>query len=417
MQKQKFHFLAFLAFLCITGLIPLKSQDYGIAHSKESCEVLDSDKFNPADEIITGETMGQKLESLLFWTQEERERRFPEMYKLFPSLPIEKGDNVYPLAKEEQISLKFKNGFSADSYIKDNHIAGLIVVQSDRIIFEKYAEGVSENSLWTSFSVAKSVSSILLGIALKDGDIESMDDLLEKYIPELRGYDYGKVSVYQLLTMTSGIGWNEDYADHNSDVAQMYLQACQGNEDHILSYMKNLKFAHRPGTVWNYSTGETDLLGILIQKASGKSLAAYLSEKVWQPWGMEHCAYWLKDECSGANIGGSGLSASLRDFARLGTLMLNKGQNGELNLFTDDYLKNATRPLYKTNDSGAGYGYLWWRDKDSSYRAVGIFGQLLYINPDKDLIIAQIAAWPQATSKELTKNRQEFIDAVEHAVK
>ncbi len=117
--------------------------------------------------------------------------------------------------------------------------------------------------------------------------------------------------------MTSGIEWNEDYEDHDSDVAQMYLSPCENTEAHILTYMKPLKFAHKPGTHWNYSTGETDLVGILVQKATGISLAEYLSEKIWKPFDMESDAYWLADECSHLNLGGSGLSASLRDFARL----------------------------------------------------------------------------------------------------
>lgn len=412
---------SFLLTVCLFqfGFSFLLSQELKlIAETTESnCPTPETEKLILEDENIHGETMGQKLESLLFWSQEERERRFPEMYRLFPSIRIPNGNKTYELKHGKQIQLKFKDKTTLDDYFEKNHIAGVIVLHNNQILLEKYSEGVNESALWTSFSVAKSISSMLLGIALKDGDIDSMDDLLEKYIPELKGYDYGKVSVYQLLTMTSGIEWDEDYSDHQSDVAQMYLSPCENSEDHILSYMKKLKFANQPGTVWNYSTGETDLLGILIQKASGKTLSEYLSEKIWKPAGMEHCAYWLKDECSGLNIGGSGLSASLRDFARLGLLMLDNGNAVGMNLFSDDYLKNATRSIYKINESGDGYGYLWWRSKNAGFRAVGIFGQLIYVNPEKNLVIAQIATWPAATSNELAKNRQKFINAVESALK
>ncbi len=218
------------------------------------------------------------------------------------------------------------------------------------------------------------------------------------------------------LTMTSGIAWNEDYEDPNSDVAQMYQSPCENNESHILTYMKPLKFEHQPGTHWNYSTGETDLVGILIQKATGKSLADYLSEKIWQPWGMENCAYWLADECSNLNMGGSGLSASLRDYARLGTLMLNSGKHEDESIFSEEWLDDATSLLYETNDQGGGYGYLWWRFKNGSYAAVGVFGQMLYIDPHKDLVIVQIAAWPKASSDNLTGGRQAFIEAVHRVI-
>lgn len=398
----------FLFFLSLTlGALTLSAQD---------CLGLDLMEAKKEREAIPGETMGQKLESLLFWSQDEKNRRFPIMQAIYPSIQISKGNEIIPFEELKNTIPQWTDETTVTSYMKDNHVKGIIVVQNNRIRLEEYTEGVDQETLWTSFSVAKSISSLLVGVALKEGDIESLEDPLQKYIPEFRGYDYGKVTVRQLLTMTSGIAWNEDYVDPNSDVARMYQDPCEGTESHILTYMKPLKFAHQPGTTWNYSTGETDLVGILIQKATGESLAEYLSEKIWKPLGMEHCAYWLADECSNLNIGGSGLSASLRDYARLGILMLNKGKIGEKSLLSEEWFKDATSLLYETNDQGGGYGYLWWRFKDGSYAAVGIFGQMLYIDPNKDLVIAQIAAWPRASSKELVKSRQELIDAVQRAI-
>lgn len=361
---------------------------------------------------IPGETMGQKLESLLFWSQEEKERRFPIMQSIYPSLPVAAGKEVYPLLKSEEIKPKWEDDTNIDSYIEENHIGGVIVIKDGEIKLEAYNKAMDQHTLWTSYSVAKSISSMLVGVALKEGDIKSLDDKLQEYIPEFRGYDYGKVSVRQLLTMTSGIAWSEDYTDPNSDVAQMYMLDCVDREAHIITYMKSLKQVHVPGEKWNYSTGETDLVGILIQKASGKSLATYLSEKIWQAFGMQQCGYWLADECSDLNIGGSGLSASLRDYARLGVLMLQDGKVDDESIFAEEWLAGATSLLYQTNEEGGGYGYLWWRNLDGSYSANGIFGQMIYVNPSKNLIIAQVAAWQYAGSKELSRKRQDFIDAV-----
>ncbi|WP_240673166.1 serine hydrolase domain-containing protein [Aequorivita ciconiae] len=377
---------------------------------------METDKFVHERTIIPGTTMGQKLESLLFWSQDEKESRFPAMQYIFPSIQVSKSSQPFPLKQGGSISPQWKDRTTLTSYMDSNRIKGIIVLQDGNIKLEKYADGIDEKTLWTSFSMAKSVSSMLLGVALKEGDIKNMDDRLERYIPEFLGHDYGKVTVRQLLTMTSGIAWNEDYEDPNSDVAQMYQQPCVNREDHILTYMKPLKFVYEPGTHWNYSTGETDLVGILIQKATGKSLSEYLSEKIWQPFGMEHCAYWLADECSNLNIGGSGLSASLRDYSRLGLLMLNRDVQDEKNIFSKEWLDDATSLLYPVNDQGDGYGYLWWRFKDGNYAAVGIFGQMIYVNPDKNLVIAQIAAWPHAGSKELGHGRQAFINAVLNAL-
>lgn len=365
---------------------------------------------------IPGKTMGQKLESLLFWTQEEKERRFPLMHAIYPSHKVEAGSDVFKLTKGKTLQPKWNDETTLETYIENNHIGGVLVLQNDKILLEAYGNQTSEKTVWTSFSVAKSVSSMLLGAALKDGFIESMEDPLEKYIPELKNEDYGKVTVRQLLTMTSGIAWNEDYADEHSDVAQMYQAECEGNEAHILTYMKSLKSEHQPGSRWNYSTGETDLLGILIQKATGKNLAEYLSEKIWKPWGMESQAYWLADECSELSIGGSGISATLRDYGRIGSLMLHQGKRNGKKLLADEWTKDATSLLIKTGDDNSGYGYLWWLDNEGSYMAVGIFGQMVYINPKKNLVIAQFAAWPHAASKELSRNRQEFIKAVERSL-
>lgn len=375
--------------------------------------------FDPLKErmLIPGATMGQKLESLLFWSVDEKERRFPVMQKIFPSDRIESEGHVFPLIVGRPIEHRFIDHENLDSYMKRNHIAGVIVLQNDTIRLESYGEGFNRHSVWTSFSVAKSVASMLLGIALKEGFIGSMEDPLSTYIPELKGKDYGEVTVRQLLTMTSGIAWNEDYEDPRSDVAQMNLGNCEGAESHILTYMKDMRFAHKPGQVWNYSTGETGLLGILIQKATGKNLSAYLSEKIWKPWGMEQEAHWLTDECSGLNTGGHGISASLRDYARLGTVMLHQGRRGDTDLFAEEWLAGVTKPLYQTNKSGGGYGYLWWCFPNGSYAAFGIFGQMIYVNPKENIVIVQSAAWDKATSESLIRERTAFIDAIERALK
>lgn len=365
---------------------------------------------------LPGNTIGQKMESLLFWSVAEKERRFPHMQNIFPSIAAPAGSSAFRLKKGKEIHPRWDDGTTISSYIKDNNIGGVIVLKDDRIRLEAYGDGVTENTVWTSFSVAKSVTSMLLGVALKEGDVHSLEDSLGKYISELRGRDYGKVTIRQLLTMTSGVSWNEDYADPQSDVAQMYQLPCEESEAHILTYMKGLKLEHQPGKVWNYSTGETDLLGILIQKATGKSLAAYLSEKIWKPWGMEHKAYWIADECSNLNLGGSGLSSTLRDYARLGTVMLHQGKRGKKKLLSDEWLEDATSLLYPTGKDGGGYGYLWWRYPDGSYSAVGIFGQMIYVNPKKNLVIAQFAAWPHASSKALSEKRMDFVRAVERAL-
>lgn len=405
-MKKYFSILFFALFLLSTS---------AFAQLKKHGPQKDTIDFHKELASMPGETIGEKMESVLFWTVAEKQRRFPHMQDIFPSIKVNAGSKIYPLEDGKTMGSVF-NDISVENYIKENNVGGLIVLKDGKVRLEKYGKGIDQNTVWTSFSVAKSVTSMLLGAALKEGAVKSLDDQLSEYIPELMQVDYGKVTVRQLLTMTSGIGWNEDYGDHHSDVAQMYLQPCDGTEPHILTYMKKLKFVTQPGKTWNYSTGETDLLGILIQKATGKSLAEYLSEKIWKPWGMEHEAYWVADECSNLNLGGSGLSATLRDYARLGTVMLQKGKSGDQSLFAEEWMKDATSLLQATGDDGGGYGYLWWRFPNGNFAAFGIFGQMIYINPKTNVVIAQFAAWPRAGSDLLSTKRAAFVSAVEKAL-
>jgi CubicO group peptidase (beta-lactamase class C family) len=336
---------------------------------------------------------------------------------LFPSDRATHGTHVHELPKGKPLELDGhgKSGVLA-SYMDEHHLAGVMVLQHGRIRVQRYALGFGSEQRWESFSVAKSVTSTLLGIALQRGDIHSMDDALGIYIPGLRDSAYAKVTVQQLLTMTSGVHWNEDYADARSDVAQMYLGACVDGQAHILSYLKKQPRQWPAGTHWNYNTAETDLLGILVQRATHHSLAAYLSQTIWKPYGMATDAYWIKDECDGSDTGGSGLSATLGDYARLGQFMLDGGRIAGKPVIAKAWLEGALRRQEKVDAPDRGYGYLWWTDTDGSYAAIGIFGQMVYVDPARHLVIAQVGSWPHATSDALVATRREFVAAVKRAV-
>jgi CubicO group peptidase (beta-lactamase class C family) len=365
----------------------------------------------------TSPTIGQQREAVLFWTQAQREARFPRMYERFPSDRAAHGKVVRALPKGLPLTLPGKDTSAwLTHYMGEYHIAGVMVLQRGHIRLQRYAAGFGPEQRWTSFSVAKSVTSTLLGIALQQGYIHGMGDTLDTYIPELRRSAYADVTVRQLLTMTSGVRWNEDYADAHSDVAQMYDGACVDGQAHVLSYLLKQPRQWPAGTHWNYNTAETDLLGILVQRATHRSLAAYLSQTVWQPYGMADDAYWIKDECDGSDTGGSGLSATLADYARLGQFMLEGGRIDGKPVIASAWLQGAVRRQANVDEPDRGYGYLWWADTDGSYAAVGIFGQMVYVDPARQLVIAQVAAWPQATGKALVAARRAFVASIKHAV-
>jgi CubicO group peptidase (beta-lactamase class C family) len=358
-------------------------------------------------------TVGQQREGVLFWPQAQREAQFRRMYELFPSDRAAHGTHVHALPEGKPLALG--QGVLA-RYMDEHHLAGVMVLQHGRVRLQRFAPGFGPAQRWESFSVAKSVTSTLLGIALQRGDIHSLDDTLGTYIPELRDSAYAKVTVQQLLTMTSGVHWNEDYADAKSDVAQMYMHPCVDGQAHILSYLKKQPRQWSAGTHWNYNTAETDLLGILVQRATHRSLAAYLSQTIWKPYGMAADAYWIKDECDGSDTGGSGLSATLGDYARLGQFMLDGGRIAGKPVVARAWLDGALHRQENVDDPDRGYGYLWWTDNDGSYAAIGIFGQMVYVDPARRLVIAQVGAWPHATSDELVAARRAFVASVKRAV-
>lgn len=352
--------------------------------------------------------------NVLFWSQDQRDLAFRTM-ETVPKVvvhTVEAGGPVHPLPQGAPIDL----GIDVDAYMAGQRNAGLIIVQDGKIRLEKYALGYAPDGRWTSFSVAKSFTSTLVGAAVKDGFIKSLDDKVTAYIPGLKGSAYDDVSVRQLLTMTSGVQWNEDYTDPKSDVAQFNLQQPVPGEDITVSYMKTLPREAPAGSKWVYKTGETNLIGVLVSSATGKTLSAYLSEKVWRPFGMEQNAVWMLGP-TGHEISGCCLSASLRDYARFGEFILGGGVAGGQKVLPDDWLAAATTKQADIDMPGRGYGYQWWTNDDGSFAAQGIFGQGIFIDPKRRLVIASNGNWPTATDPEgVGAAREAFYKQVQAAV-
>jgi CubicO group peptidase (beta-lactamase class C family) len=335
---------------------------------------------------------------ILFWDQAQRDANFPHMEDHFPGTTAKASPHPYPLRPAKPLKLD-----GVDTFMAANNSAGLIVVQDGRIRLERYARGYSRDGRYTSFSVAKSLTSTLVGAAIRDGFIKSVDDPVTRYIPDLAGSAYDGVSVRQVLTMTSGVKWNEDYTDPNSDVARMYAKPTPPGVDPTVAYLRTLPREAPPGTKWVYKTGETNLIGVLVQAATGKTLTDYAEEKIWRPFGMERELFWMVD-ASGRDIGGCCLSAAMRDYARIGLFALSGGKG----VVPDGWFADATKAWAPVGD-GRGYGYQWWAGADGTFQAQGIFGQLIHVDPKRHLVIAMSSAWPKATGKELSAARAEFL--------
>lgn len=352
---------------------------------------------------------------LLFWTVPQRDAAF----RALDRLPILAKAHVVPASAKPSplpTGAPLKLSSDLDAYLGGQRSAALLVVHDGKLRLERYGLGFEAEGRWTSFSVAKSFTSTLVGAALKDGFIKSLDDKVSLYIPDLKGSAYDEVSVRQLLTMTSGVRWNEDYADPNSDVAQFINHKPEDGVEALVSYMRKLPRDVPAGTRWLYSTGETNLVGTLVQQATQRPLATYLAEKVWGPAGMEKQATWLLSK-TGQEIGGCCVQASPRDYARMGLFILNGAMANGQSVVPDGWWAEATTKRTDIGRPGRGYGYQWWTYDDGSFTARGIFGQGIFIDPKRKLVIVSNANWAGgARDNVATEAREDFYREVQKAI-
>jgi CubicO group peptidase (beta-lactamase class C family) len=352
---------------------------------------------------------------VLFWKESQRDAAFRALDRL-PFLAKHRVIEAGPIASELLAGPPLSLPIDVNAYMQSQRSAALIILHNGKIRLERYGLDFNAGGRWTSFSVAKSMTSTLVGAAVRDGYIRSMDDKVSDYIPEMKGSAYDDVSLRQLLTMTSGIEWNEDYDDPNSDVARFNNHQPEPEMDALVSYLRRLPRAAPAGTRWHYSTGETNLVGALVMRATGKPLAQYLSEKIWQPAGMEQKATWILSR-TGQEISGCCIQAAARDYARFGQFILDGARVNGRSIVPEGWLDEATTTRTGIGEAGRGYGYQWWTYDDGSFAARGIFGQGIFIDPQRRLVIASNANWSGgARDPKASAAREAFYRAVQQAI-
>ncbi len=288
---------------------------------------------------------------------------FSHSDSLFPVNVVSRGtQHAQAFAKSEKTLGKIaftSQGSQYDlyDYLSANRVAALLILKDGKVVMEDYELGTTPETRWISFSMAKSVSSTLVGIALKQGFIKSLDDPVTTYVPGLKGGAYDQVTVRNLLLMASGVKWNETYTDPQSDRRKLLEIQLAGKPGSIVNFMKSLPRLAKPGTLWNYSTGESFLVGAVVEGATHKSLASYLSETLWSPLGMEQDATWWLESPGGMGLAGSGLGATLRDYARFGQFVLDDGRLHGQRLLPDGWIKEAGK-AHMIGDRRIDYGYL-----------------------------------------------------------
>lgn len=312
-------------------------------------------------------------------------------YKKFPARNIENGTTkfTFPIAAKAKIpaelTLKNKN-YSFEKYLDDNKTVAFLIIQNDTIQYEKYWDKYNESSIVPSFSMAKSITSILIGCAIQDKLIQSVDEPITNYIPELKEKGFDQVSIENLLQMTSGIKFNEGYINPFGDVATFYYGT------NLRKAITKMKLKSEPGKKFEYRSGNTQLLGLVLERAlKGKTIASYLEEKIWKPLEMEYDASWSLDrKKDGLEKTFCCINARARDYAKIGRLFLNKGKWNGKQIVSEDWVRQSTK-IDTTKGSVWYYQYQWWLPTQTGdFMAQGILGQYIYVNPEKNLIIVRL---------------------------
>ena len=312
-------------------------------------------------------------------------------YKKFPARDIENGTIAFKFPKSEkgkvprEINIKDKS-YPFETYLEKNKTVAFLIIQNDSIQYEKYWRGYNEASIVPSFSMAKSITSILIGCAIDDKLIQSVHEPITNYIPELKKNGFDKVTIENLLQMTSGLKFSEGYSNPFGDVATFYYGT------NLRKEISKMKLKTEPGKQFEYVSGNAQLLGLVLERAlKDKTISSYLEEKIWKPLEMEYKASWSLDRKeNGLEKTFCCINARARDYAKIGRLYLNKGKWNDKQIVSENWVAQSTK-IDTTNGSVWYYQYQWWLPtKTGDFMAQGILGQYIYVNPEKNLIIVRL---------------------------
>ena len=369
----------------------------------------------PATPTLTpADIVRLKAGSIMTWSPPDQRLAYPNIDKLAPTAFVRRSTMPLALhsAPHDLSQFRYTHAGQArtiDEFMTALNVVGVIAIRDDRILFERHADGHDGRTPWTAFSVVKSLTSLLYGVALQSGHIRNLDETVTTYLPEIKGSSYEGVKLRQLLQMTSGVAWNPNLADKSSDTYQLPGVERNGGLAGLLTYMGAKPRAASPGAKFNYNTADADIAGAVLSRAIKRSLADYLSEHVWQPFGMEDDAYWLTISGSTLEHGDCCLSATLRDYARLGLFALREGVGRDgVRRLPVGWMAESTKP----SPAFPGYGYFWWLRKDAGYFASGSFGQHIEVDPKSRTVVAIQSYWPVAYSNELISHNDTFVAAL-----
>jgi CubicO group peptidase (beta-lactamase class C family) len=346
---------------------------------------------------------------------------FQNLDKMFATRWVRAGNKVWKIPYA-LVKIKGKFQYKGDSYnlpefLEKTSTNALLIIKNGRIVYELYRNGTNEKSRFIAFSMSKSIVSALIGIALSEGKIKSLDDKVTAYLPEMKGSGYANATIRDLLRMRSGVAWLEVYKfGSNTQLTQVHNNSLVAYKYRWCDYAaKQTRRARKPGEKFNYATLDTCVLGCILERVVGKTGSQYMTEKLWKPAGMEFDAYWIMDgpDSVGREFFGAGFNATLRDYGRFGLMMLNMGKANGHQVVPAAWVKKSTVPDkgYEPTSPGApfGYQYQWWTVPHSdAYLARGLHNQYIYIDPRHNMVIVKLSYTPHPVGKVYVKANMDF---------
>ena len=335
---------------------------------------------------------------------EEQYENLNRFYKFIDSSTLSPSSNPLNFKSSKTISLPASFIFNdavigTENFLQRTDTSALLILQNGRIQFEKYWLTGGENVQWMSMSVAKSFISALVGIAIRDGHINNIEEAISDYVPELKNSPYNNVRIKDVLQMSSGASWNEDYSDPESDINRWAkIFALGGSFD---EFIQTLSYDFKPGTRNHYNSMDTQALGMLVNRATGKTITNYMTEMLWHPMGASNEGYWLLDS-EGMEMAFAGLNITARDYAKFGELYRLDGKLNGQQIVPKSWVKDSITPDgphltpgdNPLSDYPLGYGYQWWvpgGDK-GEFMAIGVYNQMIYVAPESNMVIVKLSA-------------------------
>ena len=364
----------------------------------------------PVDERLLDRLRGTDA---LFWSPEDRRIGLSLLEKIKPTREIKPAHGrelKSELKNFSEFAYKLEGqDFSFKNHLESQQVAGLMILRSGRLVYEYHADPFHGRTRWNGFSIAKSALALLVGLTIQSGKIESIDTPVSVYLPEFETSAYAEVTIRDLMHMSSGVAWSEDYADPESDVARLSEFTAERGILGLIEHMGKLPAKGPPGSIYNYNTGEIYLLGSILSRATGQTLSELMSQRLWNAIGANESAYWMLNATDGLETAGCCIAATLEAHAKLGQFVLEMASDAEGDqILSSEWLEFMRTP----SPQNERYGALWFRDGTDAIFAAGIFGQLIYIDFSRETVIALHSHWKDALSADYLSRRNAFVRAI-----